>query len=171
MRTILLSIFVVFGFLVKAQDSVKSEIIPINDSLLKEQFGKSDKLYHLIVIYTDWCKPCREFFPVLIDLCNSEKNIQTYYVNPDPRKYTSIIKKYLTKYPEIKVSYILDDSYKGSFKKRFISFKEQVYPRYDGLLGIPTVFILSKEFEEIDIVVGNNPDKLKECLSKLRESN
>jgi thiol-disulfide isomerase/thioredoxin len=156
------------GILTSAQDSIKTEIIPINDSLLKEQFGKSDKLYNLVVIYTDWCKPCREFFPVLIEICQVNKNIETYYVNPDPRKYTSIIKKYLAKYPEIKISYILDDSYKGSFKKRFISFKEQVYPQYDGLLGIPTVFILSKEFKQIDIIVGNNPDKLKECLSKLR---
>ncbi len=164
-----LVLFVLFNtMLVNAQSTNSIQIIPINDSLLKMKIGQSDKLYHVIVIYTDWCKPCRAFFPDLLQILGNQENIDTYFINPDPKKYTSIIKKYLQKYPEIKLSYILDESYKGSFKKRFISFKDQIYPQFQGLLGIPTVFILSKESKQIDIIVGNDPDKLKASLAKLR---
>lgn len=164
-----LVVFVLFStMIINAQSTDNIQLVPTNDSLLKVKIAQSEKQYHAIVIYTDWCKPCREYFPDLLQILGNHENIETYFINPDPKKYTSIIKKYLQKYPEIKLSYILDESYKGSFKKRFILFKDQIYPQFQGLLGIPTVFILSIESKQIDIIVGNDPDKLRASLAKLQ---
>lgn len=140
----------------------------INESSLREKFKQSDKEYQIVVLYTDWCKPCRAFMPDLIKLLPNYQNCQTYYINPDPLKYDYIIKKYLAKYPEIKESYILDDTFKGNVKKRMIAFKDRAYP-HEGLVGLPTVIIYSKDFTPLDILIGHDLDKLKASLTKIVE--
>ncbi len=140
-------------------------LIPTNDSILKEEFLKSDKDYHVIITYTDWCKPYVAGMPSIIELCSHYDNVETWFINPDPLKYSSIIKKYLAKHPEIDTSYILDGSYKGSVKKRVIAFRDKIYPSHTGLVGLPMIFILTKDSKPVDVIIGHDIERLKVILS------
>lgn len=171
MKSLLICFFTFLMVTAIAQVSEnKQTLIPTNDSILKEEFLKPDKDYHVIITYTNWCKPCVAGMPSLIELCSHYDNVEAWFVNPDPLKYSSIIKKYLAKHPEIDTSYILDGSYKGSVKKRLIAFRDKIYPTHTGLVGLPMIFILTRDFQPVDIIVGHDTNRLKLILSGIKNN-
>ncbi len=98
-----------------AQDARKLiQVIETNDSLTKEIIQHSDKEYHLLIMYVDWCKPCRDSLPVLLKLLSDFPDVEPHFIYVDKLSYINLLKKYLVSYPEIEQSYILDGSYEGN---------------------------------------------------------
>ncbi|MFA6950024.1 MAG: hypothetical protein WCQ70_05005 [Lentimicrobiaceae bacterium] len=159
-------LFIIFNLCSFAQERDQSiQLVMINDSLLKELINQSGKDYNLVVNYTGWCKPCVASLPKLIELSSKYANVETFFINPDPLKYDYLIKRYLAKHPEIKKGYVLDDSYKGVCKKRYLAFQHQIYPQYAGHIGLPSIYIMNKNFETVELIVGSDFSKLEDFLS------
>ena len=123
-------IIIFFYFLLTIKPSIsqevsKPQIILTNYLDIKKEITESDKQYHLIVIYAEWCKPCVDSMPNLIAIIQNNHQIANYFINPDKLNYQYILLKWMEKRKLLTSTYLLDDSYPGGVKKRFFKFKNE----------------------------------------------
>lgn len=107
-------------------DADSVPIINLNFHIFKELLSNSSTEYHLVVLFAEWCKPCTESIPIIDSITSEFQNLICYYVYPDTEKNVKFLNKYLHNQSIITKAYILDNTYKGNVKRRFITFKEQI---------------------------------------------
>ncbi|MBK6344839.1 MAG: hypothetical protein IPN08_00930 [Bacteroidales bacterium] len=148
-----------------AQDARKLiQVIETNDSLTKEIIQHSDKEYHLLIMYVDWCKPCRDSLPVLLKLLSDFPDVEPHFIYVDKLSYINLLKKYLVSYPEIEQSYILDGSYEGNVKKRLIKFRDQFCTDCSDIVGFPSVLLLTRDLDVLFKRAGSDYHVLRQFL-------
>lgn len=161
-----LFILLLFATIAVAQESKKLiQIIETNDSLIQEIIKKSDKEYHLLILYVDWCKPCRDSLPVLLKLLSDFQDVEPHFIYVDKLSYINLLKKYLENYPEIEQSYILDSSYKGNVKKRLIKFRDQFCTNCSDIVGLPSVLLMTRNSDVIFKKAGSEYYVLRQFLN------
>ncbi len=138
----------------------------LNYQILVERISESQSKYHLIIIYTDWCKPCSEAIEIVNANFSTLPDLSIYYVYPDKLKNITLISKYLKKHGVYRQTYILDESYSGNVKKRFIKFRNELCTGCDEILGFPSVILLNDSKDVLymhtgSINVGDIRDQLK----------
>jgi len=138
-----------------SQNPDSIQLISINSQSLGELIINSPDDFHLIILFTEWCKPCLESIPVIDSAIKRFDNIQPYYIYPDSEKNLKFLVKYLEKQSIIKKTYYLDNSYTGNVKKRFINFRNQICSDCEEYVGFPTVILLDKRMKMHLIKTGN----------------
>jgi thiol-disulfide isomerase/thioredoxin len=140
-------------------------VIETNDSIIKEFIKISDKEYHLLILYVDWCKPCRDSLPVLLKLLSDLPDVEPHFIYVDKLSYINLLKKYLENYPEIEQSYILDRSYEGNVKKRLIKFRDQFCTDCSDIVGLPSVLLITRDLDVIFKRAGSDYHFLRKFLN------
>ncbi len=130
-------------------------IINLNFQNFKELLSNSSTEYHLVVLFVDWCKPCTEKIPIIDSITSEFQNIICYYVYPDKEKYVKFLNKYLHNQSIITKAYILDNTYKGNVKKRFITFREQICSDCKDNIGFPTIILMDKNMKVLYKATGD----------------
>lgn len=130
-------------------------IINLNFQNFKELLSNSSTEYHLVVLFVDWCKPCTEKIPIIDSITSEFQNIICYYVYPDKEKYVKFLNKYLYNQSIITKAYILDNTYKGNVKKRFITFREQICSDCKDNIGFPTIILMDKNMKVLYKATGD----------------
>jgi thiol-disulfide isomerase/thioredoxin len=128
-------------------DTDSVPIINLNLQIFKELLSNSSKEFHLVVLFAEWCKPCTESIPIIDSITSEFQNIICYYVYPDTEKNVKFLKKYLHNQSIITKAYILDNTYKGNVKRRFIAFKEQICSDCKNNVGFPTIILMDKNMK------------------------
>lgn len=140
---------------VQGIDTDSVSIINLNFQYFKELLSNSNKEYHLVVLFAEWCKPCTESIPVIDSITSEFQNLICYYVYPDTEKNIKFLKKYLNDQSIIRKVYFLDDTYKGNVKKRFIAFKNQICTDCENNVGFPTVILMNKNMKVLFKATGD----------------
>ncbi|GAB6278269.1 MAG: hypothetical protein STSR0006_02650 [Lentimicrobium sp.] len=130
-------------------------IINLNFQNFKELLSNSSTEYHLVVLFVEWCKPCTEKIPIIDSITSEFQNIICYYVYPDKEKYVKFLNKYLHNQSIITKAYILDNTYKGNVKKRFITFREQICSDCKDNIGFPTIILMDKNMKVLYKATGD----------------
>ncbi|MBW7844018.1 MAG: thioredoxin family protein [Ignavibacterium sp.] len=136
-------------------DTDSVSIINFNFQYFKELLSNSNKEYHLVVLFAEWCKPCTEIIPVIDSITSEFQNLICYYVYPDTEKNIKFLNKYLNNQFIIRKVYFLDNTYKGNVKKRFIAFKNQVCTDCENNVGFPTVILMNKNMKVLFKATGD----------------
>lgn len=144
-----------------------TKIIETNDSLIKDVIKNSEKEYHLLILYVDWCKPCRDSLPSLFQVLYEYPSLESYFIYVDKTSYINLLSKYLEKNPGIKQSYILDNSYTGNVKKRLIKFRNQFCDNCSEVEGLPSVILINKDYEVLFKRSGTDHNFLRNYLKLL----
>lgn len=145
-------------------------IINLNLQIFKELLSNSSTEYHLVVLFAEWCKPCTESIPIIDSITSEFQNLICYYVYPDTEKYVKFLKKYLHNQSIITKAYILDNSYKGNVKRRFITFKEQICTDCKNNIGFPTIILMDKNMKVFYRATGDIKG-LRDSLIELNAHN
>ncbi len=119
-------------------------VYKINDSLFFQIVRFSKRTFHLIIFYTDWCKPCQSEMPYFKRIA-ANSTLAVYFIEPDPLRFSSLIRNYLKKKGILQPTFILDDSYKKNVKRRFYKFRDQICPDCKEITGFPSVILMNKE--------------------------
>jgi thiol-disulfide isomerase/thioredoxin len=152
-----------------AQTKDSIDIVALDLKLFEELIISSDKDYHLVVFFAEWCKPCREKLPIIEHIAGEFHNLACYYIYPDTYKNIKFLRKYLNNQPSISKIYILSNIYKGNVKKRFISFRDQICKECELNLGFPTVILLDKHMTVLYKSTGSIEELMDELTKNLNE--
>ena len=155
----------------KRLDSDSISIINLNFQILKELIKYSNKEYHLIVLFVDWCKPSRERIPMIDSVTSGFQNLFVYYVYPDREKNLKFLKRYLRNQSIIRKAYVLDNTYKGNVARRFIAFRNQICADCENYLGFPTVILMDKSMKVLFKATGGDIEGLKDFLIEFNAHN
>jgi len=150
----------------KSQAREELDVDPIDNEILFDLINKSNKDFHLILIYTDWCEPCTPELHRIDSAFSSISNMEIYYIYPDKISYKELVVKYLRKNGIDSRTFILSDKYKGNVKKRFVRFRDEICENCDEILGFPSVVLLNKEYEVVYKHTGKND--LSEIIEIIR---
>ncbi len=151
-------------------DTDSVPIINLNLQIFKELLSNSSTEYHLVVLFAEWCKPCTESIPIIDSISSEFQNIICYYVYPDTEKNVKFLNKYLHNQSIITKAYILDNTYKGNVKRRFITFKEQICTDCKNNVGFPTIILMDKNMKILYRATGDIKG-LRDCLIELNAHN
>jgi len=145
-------------------------IINLNFHIFKELLSNSSTEYHLVVLFAEWCKPCTERIPIIDSITSEFQNLICYYVYPDTEKNVKFLNKYLHNQSIITKAYILDNTYKGNVKRRFITFKEQICTDCKNNIGFPTIILMDKNMKVFFRATGDI-EGLRDSLIELNAHN
>lgn len=131
------------------------------DFALKNSKGETVRLSSfenkviILNFWATWCGPCRREIPGFVDLYNNynEKGLEIIGVSVDQNGWDAV-KPFVENY---KINYPI------------LIFNHKVIMDYGGIRGIPTTFIINREGQIIEKIVGLRPDayfvqKVKELL-------
>jgi len=150
----------------EAELNLDGKINSIDSEILFKLVKESNKDFHLILIYTDWCEPCTPELHRIDSAFSTISNMEIYYVYPDKISYKELVVKYLRKNGIDSRTFILSDKYKGNVKKRFVRFRDEICENCDEILGFPSVVLLNKEYEVVYKHTGKND--LSEIIEIIR---
>lgn len=151
-------------------DADSVPIINLNFHIFKELLSNSSTEYHLVVLFAEWCKPCTESIPIIDSITSEFQNLICYYVYPDTEKNVKFLNKYLHNQSIITKAYILDNTYKGNVKRRFITFKEQICTDCKNNIGFPTIILMDKNMKVFFRATGDI-EGLRDSLIELNAHN
>ncbi|MDZ7777693.1 MAG: thioredoxin family protein [Bacteroidales bacterium] len=138
-------------------------IYELNDEFFKEIIAQSEKDYHLLVLYADWCKPCIEKMDSIRFMELKNKNVNFYYFSADKSRRIPVIADYLRKNDILTPTFILSEEYKRNVKRRFTRFRDQICSNCEDILGFPSFILFDKQMNVLFKKYGRN-DGIRELF-------
>lgn len=120
-------------------------IYELDDELFKEIVAVSEKDYHLLILYADWCKPCIEKMKDIQLMGDKYRDVNFYYFSADKNRRIPVIADYLRKNDILSPTFILSEDYKRNVKKRFTRFRDQLCSDCEDILGFPSFILFDKQ--------------------------
>lgn len=120
-------------------------VYELNGEFFKEIVTQSEKDYHLLILYADWCQPCLEKMERIRSLASENRNVNFYYLSADKSRRIPVIADYMRRKGMVTPTFILSKDYKRNVKKRFTRFREEICSDCEDILGFPSFILFDKE--------------------------
>ncbi|EMQ95704.1 hypothetical protein D778_01594 [Xanthomarina gelatinilytica] len=120
-----------------------SEIYSLTENDIFNLIKNSNKDYHLIYSFATWCRPCREFFPEVLQLIKMRKNVELYIIliEKDNSKQLYNTKLFFDRLNFDKPLFCVSNYEKGNWRKSYFKFINDIAPNHNEFgLSLSLVF-------------------------------